>query len=557
MSLSSQTLVSRPAQARTPERAHAIRCIDPATGAAIAEVPNHGSDAVRQAVERARQAQQAWRSTGWATRRRLLSRLSARILKERDELCRLVVQDAGKTYEHALLGEIWPVLEKLRWTLQHGTAALQPEQRSAGLLWHKRARVDFVPRGVIGVITPWNYPLQNILGPVIPALFAGNAVVVKVSEHSGASAAPFARLIQTVLQAEGQPADLVQVLTGDGATGAALIDAGVDQVVFTGSVANGRKVAEACAKHLTPVILELGGKDPMIICDDAHLEQAAHAALCGTLLASGQMCLGAERIFVHEAVHARFVERLVQLCRPLRQGVPRAPGVVDIGAMTMPRQVDILEALVADAVAKGAELQLGGHRVPIEAGCYFAPTILTGVTADMRIAQEECFGPILAIRSFHSDAEVIALANATQFGLGASIFSRDPGRAERITAAIEAGSVCINDFGLCYMANALPFGGIKQSGYGRLNGIEGLRAFCHAKSVMSDRWPLHIPAKVFPASATDYARTSAVLDLIYAKDLRSRLHASWRLCRGAAPWQRHTAGGATPHGAGDAQAATQ
>ena len=384
-----------PATRELPSTPAVIPCHDPATGEHLGDVPVVGPAEVRERVERARAAQRHWARTSFAERRCVLKRILAHLVEHTDELCQMICRDAGKTLENAVLGEIWPVCEKLRYTLAHGEAALRPERVSPGLLLHKRATVEYHPLGVIGVICPWNFPLQNVLGPTIPALFAGNAVVVKVSEWTSWSAARIQAIFDEALDAQGHPRDLVQVITGYADTGAALVSAGVGKIIFTGSMPNGRRVLAESAKTLTPVILELGGKDPMIICDDADLEQAVHAALAGTFIASGQMCLAAERIYVQAAIYDRFVERVVELAGQLRQAPPlTGPEPVDVGAMTMPGQVEIVDRLVRDAVAKGAVARVGGRRGAHQGGAFYEPTVLTEVDHRMDIMRDETFGPV-------------------------------------------------------------------------------------------------------------------------------------------------------------------
>jgi acyl-CoA reductase-like NAD-dependent aldehyde dehydrogenase len=507
-----------------------IPCWDPATGEKLGDVPVTSPEEVRALVARARAAQASWARTPFSERRRVLGRMLDYLIDHADELCDLIARDAGKTRENAIMGELWPICEKLRHTIATGERDLAPERVSSGLLVHKVATIEYQPLGVIGVICPWNFPLQNVLGPTIPALMAGNAVVVKVSEWVSWSAPRIQQLFDAVLSECGYPTELVRIITGYAETGAALCESGVDKIVFTGSMPNGRRVAAQCAKTLTPVILELGGKDPMIVCDDAHLEQAAHAALLGTFMASGQMCLAAERVIVFDRVHDVFVERVVQLASGLRQGPPLAGRTVDVGAMTMPAQVDIVERLVNDAVARGAQVRLGGKRGD-GPGSYFAPTVLTGVTPEMAIAREETFGPVLAIFRVPDEEAAIALANGTAYGLGSTLFTTDGARARRIGAQLRAGSTVVNDFGMAYMANALPFGGVGGSGYGRLNGREGIRAMCNQKSVLRDRFGLHRPIEVYPVGDGDFARAKAVIGLLYRRGLGQRAAALVELLR--------------------------
>ncbi len=432
-------------------------------------------------------------------------------------------QDCGKTRENALLGEIWPVCEKLRWTIKNGEKHLVPERVSAGMMLHKRARLEFHPLGVMGAIVPWNYPMQNLLNPIIPALMAGNAIVVKPSEHVAWSSARIIELVEDALRAEGHSHDLAQIVQGFGDTGRALIEAGIDGLVFIGSVGNGKRVLEAASRTITPVVLELGGKDPFIVCDDADLELAAHAAMSGCFINCGQNCVAAERVLCHESVAAAFEARVAELTRALRQGPPLAGAVVDVGAIATPMQIAVVDDLVRRAVAEGARLVCGGKRVLTEQGDYYAPTILADVRPEMAIMQEETFGPVMLLGRFASDDEAIAIANGTAFGLGSSVFSRDRQRARRIAGELEAGMAGINEYGgMTYMAQDLTFGGVKASGFGRINGREGLRACCNVKAVIDDRFPLAVPSKVYPVGERDYDSAKATLQLLYGRG-RERL----------------------------------
>ncbi|HVI00996.1 MAG TPA: aldehyde dehydrogenase family protein [Enhygromyxa sp.] len=503
-----------------------IPCTDPATGERLGEVLALTPDEVRERIARARKAQAEWGRTPFSERRKVLARLLEMLLEQADELCEEICRDAGKTLHNAMLGEIWPIAEKLRWHIKHGEKHLRSEVVSSGLLVHKRARIEYHPLGVVGVITPWNFPLQNILGPTIPALFAGNAVIIKVSEWTSWSAAPFQRLLDRCLKDCGYSTDLIQVITGYADTGAALVSGGVDKIVFTGSMRNGKRVLEESAKTLTPVILELGGKDPMIICDDADLDQAAHAACSAAFIASGQMCLAAERTLVFDAVYEPFIAKVQDIALRLRQDAPLAGKLVDVGAMTMPAQLEIVEQLVQDAISKGARVIAGGGRAKGKPSKhFFEPTILADVTDEMRIMHEETFGPIMVISKVANEDEAVRIANATEYGLSSSVFSKDHARAKRIADRIVAGSTCINDWALMYMVQELPFGGVKGSGFGRLNGREGLRACTNVKAVIEDRLPLHRPIELFPGKRYDYEVTREGVRLLYAKGLAKKIDA--------------------------------
>ncbi len=486
-------------------------------------MPVDDAAAVRTAVARARQAQRGWSETSFEQRRRVLRRVLDHVLEHIDELTEVVVRDAGKTRENALMGEIWTVCEKLRWTIANGEKHLRPQRVSSGLFVHKRARLEFHPLGVVGAIVPWNYPLQNIMNPAIPALMAGNGVVVKPSEWVAWSAPRVIAILREALEAEGHDPELVQIVQGYAETGRALIEAGVDTLVFIGSVRNGRAVLEAAAKTITPVVLELGGKDPFIVCDDADLEQAVHAAMSGCFISAGQNCVASERLLVFDGIYDAFEQRAAELVGALRQGPP-GEGTVDIGAMVTPLQLEIVERLVNRAVEQGARVVVGGKRVLGERGDFYAPTVLADVTPEMEIMREETFGPVMLLCRVRDEHEAVAIANATGFGLGSSVFSRDRARARRIADRLQAGMTAINEFGgMTYMAQDLTFGGIKQSGFGRMNGADGLRACCNVKAVLDDRFGLHFANKLFPVGERDFDRIEGAVRLVYGQGLRARL----------------------------------
>ena len=499
-----------------------IECRNPATGALLGTVPAASSEEVDQAVARARQAQHQWGNSSFRQRRAVLQHMLDHILEHSDELVAAVVEDSGKSWENALLGEILTVCNKLRWLIRNGEKHLKSERVSAGMLMHKKARIEYRPLGVVACIVPWNYPFQNIFGSLIAPLMAGNAVIVKASEAVAWSTKRFQQITDEALTKAGFPTDTVQFLNGYGATGAALVQGRVDKILFIGSVPNGRRIIEGSAKHLTPVVMELGGKDPMIICDDAHLEHAVHSALGGCFINLGQNCIASERLIVQAGIYDAFVAEVSRIAGQMQQGIPTAPAAVDVGAMTSPLQVDIVDELVRDALAHGARAVVGGRR-PDGPGNFYPPTILVDVTPEMRITNEEVFGPVMLIMKVQDDDEAIALANSVDFALQSSILSGSTARAEAIADRLHAGGCCINDFGQCYLAQDLPFGGVKYSGYGRMNGRDGLRAYTNARAVLTDRFPFRIPPKLFPVKTGDYEKARASIHLLYARRWQDRL----------------------------------
>jgi acyl-CoA reductase-like NAD-dependent aldehyde dehydrogenase len=516
-------------RAQTPDQIH---CVDPATRAPLGSVRVDSPADVDAAVARAKAAQKAWGATSFAERRRVLQGLLAYCVDNKDAICDDVQRGSGKTRENALVGEIWPACEKLRWTIGNGEKYLKPEKVSSGLLVHKRARLEYHPLGVVAAIIPWNYPFQNIINPIIPALMAGNAIVLKPSEWVAWSSARFIESLRDVVARAGHDPNLIQAVQGFGETGAALARSAVDMILFIGSVGNGRRVVQASAERITPVVMELGGKDAFIVCDDAELEQAVHAAMAGCFINCGQNCVASERILVHDAIYERFTERVLALTSALRQG-PGRDELADVGAIATPLQLDVIEKLVASAVKEGARLLCGGKRVHAEQGNFFAPTILTDVTPEMEIAREELFGPVMLLMRVKDDDEAVRVANGVSYGLSSSVFSRNRERARAIASKLAAGMTAINEFGgVTYMVQGLTFGGVKASGYGRMNGREGLRSMCNIKAVVDDRLPLGFANRIFPVADGDYGRYGGVIDLLYGKGVAQRWRGLTRLLAG-------------------------
>ena len=506
-----------------------IECFNPATGEKLGEVAALSPAEVDAVVARAHVAQQAWAQTSFAKRRAVFTTLLRTILDHMDAICAAVVQDGGKTFENAALGEVMTSVNKIRWLIKNGERYLKPEKVSqGGPLLHKKGHIEYRPLGVVAAIVPWNYPFQNIFASFADPLMAGNAVVLKASEAVAWSTQLFQQLINSVFDQHGISRDTVQILNGYGATGAALVRADVQKILFIGSVANGRRIVADSAQRLTPTVMELGGKDPLIVCDDADVDRAVHSALGGCLVNLGQSCVAPERVLVQAGIYDRFVQQVQNLVASLRQGHAAQPGSVDVGAICSPLQVKVIEDLVDDALASGAKALVGGKRLTegdYAKGNFFPPTVLVDVHPDMRIAQEEVFGPVLLIMKFETDAEAVRIANGTAFGLQSSVFSKNQARAERIARQIEAGATVLNDFGMCYLNQNLPFGGVKESGFGRMNGRDGLRGYTNPKALLKDRfWNLGVVPRLYPVQAGDYVQARRMIRLMFAPGLLQKLH---------------------------------
>ncbi|KAI1181111.1 Aldehyde/histidinol dehydrogenase [Nemania sp. FL0916] len=471
----------------------AIQCYAPATGQFLGFVNPSTAAGLDRAIGQATAAQQKWARTSFAERRAVLRSMLQHILDHQDQICRVSSLDSGKTMVDAQLGEILVTVEKLRWTLRHGEAALRPSHRPTNLLLaYKKGAVHYEPLGIVAALVSWNYPFHNLIGPVISAIFAGNGIVVKVSEQTCWSASYYAAIARGALAAHGYDPALVQSVVCWPQTAAHLTShPGIAHLTFIGSRPVCHHVAASAARSLTPVVAELGGKDAAIVLDSAarDLPRIAEILLRGTFQASGQNCIGIERIIATPKVYDRLVEMLAPRVRALRLGLDK-----DVGAMVSDSSFSRLEALVSEAVASGARLLAGGRRYvhpDHPHGFYFTPTLLVDVTPAMAIANEECFGPIMTLmRAPASTADaVLALANAPEFGLGASVYGRESDRVlQAVVRGVRAGGVAVNDFAVFY-AIQLPFGGVAGSGYGRFAGEEGLRGLCNLKSVCADRFP--------------------------------------------------------------------
>jgi acyl-CoA reductase-like NAD-dependent aldehyde dehydrogenase len=490
---------------------------NPATGEVIRTIPATAAAEVATLVARGRAAQPAWEQLGFEGRGRILRRAQKWVTDNSDRIVETIVSETGKTWEDAQLAEVAYAANAFGFWAKNAPKYLADEKiRSANVfVAGRKLMVRYRPVGVVGVIGPWNYPLTNSFGDCIPAMAAGNAVVLKPSEIT-----PLTSLLMAECMHEcGLPEGVFQVAPGYGDTGSALIDA-VDMVMFTGSTATGKKVMARAAETLTPVSLELGGKDPMVVLADADVERAANAAVYWSMQNGGQTCISIERAYVVEPVYDDFVRRVTEKVKALRQGQPAGPGSVDIGAVTHPPQLDIVQRHVDEATAAGARVVAGGHGRD-SGGRYFEPTVLVDVDQDMTCITEETFGPTLPIVKVVDEAEAVAKANDSRYGLGASVWTKDTAHGEAVARRLESGAVCVNDAQVNYLALELPMGGWKESGLGVRHGAPGIRKYTRQQALLVTRLAPKKDLHMFPYKARTTRMLGGLVKLLYGRGKRA------------------------------------
>jgi acyl-CoA reductase-like NAD-dependent aldehyde dehydrogenase len=535
---------------------------NPATGEEVGRVVTALPDAVKVSVERSREVFHRWKTTSFAERKAVVMRAREVILADIDGIAKLISAESGKPFGEAISMEIAPVLDLMQWVARGAKKMLKPKRVGIGLygLLGRSSRIIYKPYGVVGIIPAWNYPFSIPLGEAAMAVMAGNSVVIKPSELTPL----IGEKIAEIFDKAGAPDGLVQILHGAGETGAALIDAAPDKVMFTGSVATGKKIAKAAAENLTSTVLELGGKDPMIVFEDANLELAAGGAVWGAFCNAGQSCSSVERLYVHESVADELTRLIVEKTRELKQGAGDSEDV-SIGPMSSERQLKIVEEHVAAFREAGAKIEIGGSKSSectsptvregetiksdvsplltrglaqtadegVRGPLFFPPTVITGATNDMLPMREETFGPTLPIATFKTEEEAIRLANDSEFGLTASVWTRDYAKARRVAQKIEAGSVCINEVLYTHGIGQTPWGGFKNSGRGRTHGLEGLMELVQPQHIHTNRiailpnawWMPYSPTAVetFRGFATKFASGSLLKTTALMPQLLKRI----------------------------------
>jgi acyl-CoA reductase-like NAD-dependent aldehyde dehydrogenase len=472
-----------------------FRSTDPATGAVVGVFPIHDADAVRETVERARPAARQWAGLDFDGRKSRLAAYRGYLARRIHELADLVHRENGKPHADAIL-EITLAIDHLAWAAGHARKTLGPRKVSAGLLAANHAAyLEYQPLGVVGVIGPWNYPVFTPMGSIGYALAAGNAVVFKPSEYTPAVGAWLAAAWRAAVP---DVSDAFQVVTGFGETGAALCRAGVGKLAFTGSAPTGRKVMAACAENLVPVLMELGGKDAMIVDDDADVAAAADAAVWGSMSNGGQTCIGIERVYATSAIYDEFVAEVTRQVQKLRPG---SDDEATYGPMTMASQTDVVRRHLADATAAGGRAVTGGT---VDGG-FVSPTVLLDVPESSAAVQEETFGPTLTITKVRDAEEALERTNDTSYGLAGAVFSKSTTRAMDLARRMRSGMTSVNSVLTFASVPALPFGGVGESGFGRIHGEDGLKEFTRAKAITRQRVALPVNLMSFgrPAAAAD------------------------------------------------------
>jgi acyl-CoA reductase-like NAD-dependent aldehyde dehydrogenase len=499
--------------------------VNPATGETLREFEVATDAEVHAAVLRARAAQPVWNKTDARRRVAVLREFQRLLHGKKSEVATLITREAGKPAVEALLTEILVVLDATRFCVDNAFAFLRERPVPHGNLAMKTkvGRILREPYGVIGIISPWNYPFSIPATESLSALVAGNAVVLKPSELTSLTALRLASLLHEA----GVPKDVFQVIVGDGPTGSALLNAEIDKLVFTGSVATGKRIAQAAAARLLPVVLELGGKDPMLVLEDADVDVASSGAVWGAFVNAGQACLSVERCYVHRSLYNEFLEACVRKTKLLRMGNGLDPNT-DVGPLIRELQVRNVEAQVEDARLRGARVLIGGSRLPQLGPNFYAPTVLAEVTHAMQIMREETFGPVLPVMPFDTDDEAIRLANDSDFGLAASVWTRNRARGESCAHRIQAGTVMVNDVIACFGISEAPHGGIKASGLGRTHGIFGLEEMVRIKYLDSDRLPEIKKVWWYRYGEAFTRQMEGFLDLMFAPSLRQKLRGALR-----------------------------
>jgi acyl-CoA reductase-like NAD-dependent aldehyde dehydrogenase len=494
-----------------------LETVNPATGEVLATFPVHGRREVDAAVDAAREAASWWAGLGWSGRRIRLLAWKSYLVRYMGRLAQLMHEETGKPLDDAKLEIITAVLH-IDWAARHARRVLRARRVRSGLAAINQAStLEYLPLGVVGVIGPWNYPVFTPIGSIAYALAAGNAVVFKPSELTPATGAWLVRSFGEALEAFGSSQPVLQLVTGPGSTGEALARSGVGKIAFTGSTATARRVMAAAADTLTPVLAECGGKDALLVGADADLDAAADAAAWGAMANAGQTCVGIERVYVADAVYHSFLERLTKKVADLRPGFDFE---ASYGPMTLPSQTEVVAKHVADALARGGRAVVGGNDAV--SAPYVRPVVLTDVPENSLAVSDETFGPTLTVKPVVNMAEAVSYANAGRYGLGSAVFTRDRRGGMAAARSLRTGMTSVNSVLGFAVVPALPFGGVGESGFGRIHGADGLREFCRPKAITRQRMRPAFNVLTFGRSDKDLNRLVTVTTLLHGRLYRPR-----------------------------------
>ncbi|WP_433749114.1 aldehyde dehydrogenase family protein [Falsibacillus pallidus] len=465
---------------------------NPATGEIITQVKMTRLEEIKDIYVQSRDAQKVWASKSIKERMESFKRLRLEMVERMEEIAEVISKSTGKVLTEAITADIMPTIDAIMHIEKHSERGLKRKKvKTPLLLIGKKSYVEWMPRGAVLIISPWNYPLNLAMVPVLSALAGGNSVILKPSEVTPL----VGEIMGELFRGKGFPSHIVQVVQGGKEIGEALTSASPDYIFFTGSVQTGKKIGEAAARNLIPSTLELGGKDPMIIFEDANLERAAKGAVWGAFTNSGQVCMSTERLYVEQSVYHKFLKLIREEAGRIKQGVSVDD---DLGSMTSEAQKEILKVQITEAIHSGAILETGVHPDEWDERLFLPLMILTNVSPEMSIMKEESFGPVLPIMTFETMEEVIELANSTRYGLNASVWSRDLEKAKMAAGRLLSGAVVINDVITSVANHHLPFGGVKESGIGRYHGEQGIQIFCHEKAVLEDSGKRRTEVQWFP-----------------------------------------------------------